>query len=72
MDKAIAAAQKLVMDLNLPAQFHSVWVKSIPTQDSFDYKLMVSKNPAYKGKWEIPEKVGEFETEEVPWPRGKL
>jgi hypothetical protein len=72
MDKAIAAAQKLVMDLNLPAQYHSVWVKSIPLQDSFDYKIMVSKNPGYKGKWDIPEKVGDFAVEQVAWPRGKL
>ena len=72
MDKAIAAAQKLVLDLNLPAQYHSVWVKSIPLQDSFDYKLMVSKNPGYRGKWELPKEVGGFEIEEVPWPRGRL
>ena len=66
------AAQSLIRQLNAPAQYHSVWVKTEvdPDTQEFVKSLCVSIRPAHVNKIKVPTSHMGIPVVQVPWPKG--
>ena len=76
-DRAVATAASLAVKLvqaGAPPQAHSVWLRTTvdESQQSFIYTVMVSKNPKWKGKFDVPTEHNGFKVEHAPWPQAML
>lgn len=72
MTDHLAAAQSLIVRLNSPAQYHSVWVKTEvdPETKQFVKSLCVSIRPAQLSKIKVPTEHEGIPVVQVPWPKG--
>jgi hypothetical protein len=71
MTSAIDAAQLLVKKLNMPAQYHSIFVRTETGNDGeFDRTLCVSWNPGVLAPPELPNEFMGHPIEVVEWPKG--
>ena len=71
MSDAIEAATGLVKKINLPAQAHSVYIRTETTAGGeFSKTLCVSWNPGLKSPPELPNEFMGFPVEVTPWPKG--
>ena len=71
-DKYIDAAQSLIVRLNAPAQYHSVWVQTDtdPETKQFKKSLCVSIRPAQLKNITVPDEHQGIPVVKVPWPKG--
>jgi len=72
MPDAIAAAQSLILRLNAPPQYHSVWVRNEvdPDDGSTRTVLCVSIRPEQVNKIKVPDNHLGFSVVKEPWPKG--
>lgn len=73
MSDHLAAAQGLIVSLNAPAQYHSVWIKTEVDPDTKDFKkiICVSIRPGQENNIRVPDSFQGFPVVQVPWPEGK-
>lgn len=71
-DHHIKAAQSLILRLNAPAQYHSVWVKTEvdPETKAFKKSLCVSIRPGQVNKIKVPDEHLGIPVVQVTWPKG--
>lgn len=69
-----AAAQSLIVSLNAPAQWHSVWIKTDvdPETKQFVKSLCVSIRPEHASKIRVPDEHQGIPVVKVPWPKEGL
>ena len=72
MPDHLEAAQSLILQLKLPAQFHSVWVRTDVDQETKEFvkSLCVSIRPAHVNKVQVPSEHMGYPVVQVPWPKG--
>ena len=71
MSDAVEAACGLVKKLNMPAQFHSVYIRTETTAGGdFSKTLCVSWNPGLKAPPELPNEFMGYPVVNTPWPKG--
>ena len=72
MSNHLEAAQSLILQLNAPAQYHSVWVRTDvdPKTKEFVKSICVSIRPAQVNKIKVPTEHMGFPVLQVPWPKG--
>ncbi len=72
MTDHIAAAQSLILQLNAPAQYHSVWIRTDvdPETKQFVRSLCVSIRPAQLKNIKVPDSHMGIPVVQVPWPKG--
>jgi hypothetical protein len=72
MPDHIAAAQSLILRLNAPPQYHSVWVRNEVQEDgSVKQLLCVSIRPAQVKNIHVPAEHMGIPVVQVPWPKGQ-
>jgi hypothetical protein len=71
MSNHIEAAQSLILKLNAPPQYHSVWVRNEVMPDgSVKPMICVSIRPAQVSRIKVPDEHMGFPVIRVPWPKG--
>jgi len=72
MSDILQAAQTLILRLNAPPQYHSVWVRTEVDPDSGKSRnvLCVSIRPEQVNKIKVPDKHMGYDVIKEPWPEG--
>lgn len=71
-DPFLEAAQSLILQLQAPAQHHSVWIRTDvhPETKEFVKSLCVSIRPGQINKIRVPDSHMGIPVVRVPWPKG--